>query len=73
MFSSLYPIILAGTPATIAFSGTSLKEIYFEGNPEKLEKLGLPKGTVIYGIPGGTVEAYAKTYGYKFVDITKNS
>ena len=56
-----------------AFSGTSLKEIYFEGNPEKIEKLGLPKGTVIYGIPGGTVEEYAKAYGYKFVDITKNS
>jgi transcriptional regulator with XRE-family HTH domain len=56
-----------------AFLGTSLKEIYFEGNPEKIEKMGLPKGAVIYGIPGGTVEEYAKTYEYKFVDITKNS
>ena len=56
-----------------ALLGTFLKEIYFEGNPEKIEKLGLPNGTVIYGIPGGTVEEYAKTYGYKFVDITKNS
>lgn len=54
-----------------AFHGAGLKEIYFEGNPETIESLGLSKGVTIYGIPGGTVEEYAKTYGYKFVDINK--
>jgi hypothetical protein len=53
------------------FEGCGLKEIYFEGNPEIIENLGLSKGVVIYGIPGGTVEEYAKTYGYKFVNINE--
>ena len=43
-----------------------LKAVYFEGNPENLSKDIFPPGVVIYGTPGGTVELYAKQYGYEF-------
>ena len=54
-----------------AFAYCSLTEMYFEENPEIIEYMHLDKKVIIYGIPGGTVEEYAKTYGHKFVNINE--
>lgn len=47
----------------------SLKEVYFKGNPESLSEYIFDQGVIIYGVPGGSVEAYAKQYGFEFRNI----
>ena len=38
-----------------------------------VSRSAVAKWEQVGGLPGCIVEDYAKTYGYKFVDITKNS
>ncbi len=61
-------------PATVEEIGrtafadcTSLRTIYFEGDPSVLGEQIFPGYAVIFGKPGGHVEEYAKKYGKEFV------
>lgn len=45
-----------------------LKEVYFLSNPEVL-KIQLTKETNVYGPKGGTVEEFAISHGYNFIEI----
>lgn len=48
-----------------------LKEVYFKGNPESLSEYIFDQGVIIYGVPGGSVEVYAKQYGFEFRNINE--
>jgi len=44
-----------------------LRRVYFKGNPDRIDRFLDDNDITIYGIPGGTVEAYAIEQGYTFI------
>lgn len=55
-----------------AFIGCSnLSKVYFEGEPESLGENLFDQNVIIYGVPGGFVEVYAKQYGFEFRNINE--
>ena len=47
----------------------NLTNVYFYNNPSYIAKTAFEETVVIHGIPGGSVEKYAKDNGYEFIAI----
>jgi len=73
-FESLFAIEEIHLPESLEHIGfgafvnnPKLKKVYFKGNPDRIDNFLDDNEITIYGIPGGTVEAYAIEKGYTFI------
>lgn len=73
--SSLEQVVFPATLREIrdgAFANCEkLKNVYFLGEPKIMGQNIFDRGVTIYGLPGSTVEKYAKEYGYRFIELTE--